>query len=165
MYVICTNKTTTRFARFEAAWSVHCILDKNPTKTSKYLLIIVLACFAHTHTHPFNGPFIIFLAGASYVVAEHTQPFNGRWSRTTRVGRYQKKHPPTHTHPGHRTPHQPPHPPRSTAPPAPSPRTRQLLLLKSGFEIPCLMSIIKGTIQVSRYQKGKTNLDFTEARD
>ena len=33
----------------------------------------------------------------------HTQPFNGRWSGTTRVGRYQKKHSPTHTHPDHRT--------------------------------------------------------------
>ena len=32
------------------------------------------------------------------------QPFNGRLSRTTRVGRYQKKHSPTHTHPGQRTP-------------------------------------------------------------
>ena len=27
----------------------------------------------------------------------HTQPFNGLWSGTTRVGRYQKKHSPTHT--------------------------------------------------------------------
>ena len=26
----------------------------------------------------------------------HTQPFNGLWSGTTRVGRYQKKHSPTH---------------------------------------------------------------------
>ena len=33
----------------------------------------------------------------------YTQPFNGRWSGTTWVGRYQKKHSPTHTHPGHRT--------------------------------------------------------------
>ena len=33
----------------------------------------------------------------------HTQPFNGPWSRTTRVGQYQKKHSPTHTHPDHRT--------------------------------------------------------------
>jgi len=33
----------------------------------------------HTHTHT------------------HTQPFNGRWSGTTRVGRYQKKL--THSHP------------------------------------------------------------------
>ena len=33
----------------------------------------------------------------------HTQPFNGLWSRTTRVGRYQKKYPPTHTHPDQRT--------------------------------------------------------------
>ena len=39
----------------------------------------------HTHTHT------------------HTQPFNGLWSRTTRLGRYQKKHSPTHTHPDHRT--------------------------------------------------------------
>ena len=33
----------------------------------------------------------------------HTQPFNGRVSGTTRVGRYQKKHSPTDTHPNHRT--------------------------------------------------------------
>ena len=33
----------------------------------------------------------------------HTQPFNGLLSGTTRVGRYQKKHSPTHTHPDHRT--------------------------------------------------------------
>ena len=33
----------------------------------------------------------------------HTQPFNGIWSGTTQVGRYQKKHSPTHTHPDHRT--------------------------------------------------------------
>ena len=31
------------------------------------------------------------------------QPFNGRLSRTTRVGRYQKKHSPAHTHPVQRT--------------------------------------------------------------
>ena len=39
----------------------------------------------HTHTHT------------------HTQLFNGRWSGATRVGRYQKKHSPTHTHPDHQT--------------------------------------------------------------
>jgi len=33
----------------------------------------------------------------------HTQPFNGRWSGTTRVGRYQENHSPTHTHPGYQT--------------------------------------------------------------
>ena len=32
-----------------------------------------------------------------------TQPFNGLWSGTTGVGRYQKKHSPTHTHPDRRT--------------------------------------------------------------
>jgi len=35
---------------------------------------------------------------------QQQQPFNGRLSGTTRVGRYQKKHySPTHTHPGQRT--------------------------------------------------------------
>ena len=29
----------------------------------------------------------------------------------------------------------------------------------------CLTALFSGTTQVSRYQKGKTNLDFTEARD
>ena len=33
----------------------------------------------------------------------HIQPFNGLWSGITRVGWYQKKHSPTHTHPDHRT--------------------------------------------------------------
>jgi len=33
----------------------------------------------------------------------HTQPFNSCWSGITRVGQYQEKHLPTHTHPGHRT--------------------------------------------------------------
>ena len=33
----------------------------------------------------------------------HTQPFNGLWSGTTWVGRYQKKHLPTHIHNDHRT--------------------------------------------------------------
>ena len=33
----------------------------------------------------------------------HTQQFNGLWSETTWVGRYQKKHSPTHTHPDHQT--------------------------------------------------------------
>ena len=33
----------------------------------------------------------------------HTQPFNGLFSGTTQVGRYQKKHSPTHTHPDYQT--------------------------------------------------------------
>jgi len=33
----------------------------------------------------------------------HTHPFNGLLSGTTQVGRYQKKHSPTHTHPDHQT--------------------------------------------------------------
>ena len=45
------------------------------------------AQYTHTHTHT------------------HTQPFNGPLSvsGTTRVGRYQKKRSPAHTHPDHRT--------------------------------------------------------------
>ena len=35
-------------------------------------------------------------------VQQQQRPFNGLWSGTTRVGRYQKKHSPTHTHPDHR---------------------------------------------------------------
>ena len=34
---------------------------------------------------------------------QQQQPFNGHLSGTTRVGRYQKKHSPAHTHPGQRT--------------------------------------------------------------
>ena len=33
---------------------------------------------------------------------QQQRPFNGLWSGTTQVGRYQKKHSPTHTHPDHR---------------------------------------------------------------
>jgi len=40
---------------------------------------------------------------ASGVLEQQQQPFNGRLSETTRVGRYQKKHSPAHTHPGQRT--------------------------------------------------------------
>ena len=38
-----------------------------------------------------------------YITHTHTQPFNGLLSRTTLVGRYQKKHWATHTHPDDRT--------------------------------------------------------------
>ena len=37
------------------------------------------------------------------ITCTHTQPFNGPWSGTTLVGRYQKKHSPTYTHPDHQT--------------------------------------------------------------
>ena len=38
-----------------------------------------------------------------YLFNQQQQPFNGRLSGTTRVGRYQKKHTPAHTHSGERT--------------------------------------------------------------
>ena len=34
---------------------------------------------------------------------QQQRPFNGLWSGTTRVGRYQKEHSPTYTHPDHRS--------------------------------------------------------------
>ena len=46
-----------------------------------------MLCIANTHTHTHT----------------HTTVFNGFLSGTTRVGRYQKKPSPTHTHPDHRT--------------------------------------------------------------
>ena len=46
-----------------------------------------------------NPEFVGFLSAAH----THTQPFNGLWSGTTHVGRYQKKHSPNHTHPDRRT--------------------------------------------------------------
>ena len=46
---------------------------------------------------------IAVVGSAEYEKHTHTQPFNGRLSGTTRVGRYQKKHSPAHTHPGQRT--------------------------------------------------------------
>ena len=43
--------------------------------------------------------FVIF----TYLFTKHTQPFNVLLSGTTWVGRYHKKHSPTHTHPDDRT--------------------------------------------------------------
>jgi len=52
-------------------------MDTRPQQIQCY------TCIKHTHTH--------------------TQQFNGLLCGTTRVGRYQKKHSPTHTHPDDRT--------------------------------------------------------------
>jgi len=46
---------------------------------------VLITLHTHTHTHT------------------QTQPFNDLWSMTLRVGRYHKKHSPTHTHPDHWT--------------------------------------------------------------
>ena len=47
--------------------------------------------------------FLHFQGFAFSLLLQQQQPFNGRLSGTTRVGRYQKKHSPAHTHPGQRT--------------------------------------------------------------
>ena len=59
--------------------------------TSKWIILYV-ADIVHATSNTF----------LSYCAHTHTQPFNGPWSGTTRLGRYQKKHSPTHTHPDHR---------------------------------------------------------------
>ena len=64
-----------------------CALDQTEKGSKLSSLLILCACArarAHTHTHTHK-------------------PFNGLWSGTTQVGRYQKKHSPTHTHPDHQT--------------------------------------------------------------
>ena len=61
------------------------------------LLLIII-----THTHIRLTALFRDYPGEP-VPETHTQPFNGRWSGTPRVGRYQKKHSPTHTHQGHQT--------------------------------------------------------------
>ena len=50
-------------------------------------LICVFICF---HTQWSN--FCYWVDGKIQQTHTHTQPFNGLWSGTTRVGRYQKKH-------------------------------------------------------------------------
>jgi len=52
---------------------------------SSFSILTIAAVNKNTHTHT------------------HTQPFNGLLSGSTRVGQYQKKHSPTHTHPDHWT--------------------------------------------------------------
>ena len=58
---------------------------------SDYSIIIIAVCHALWRLH-----FAVFMSN-------QRQPFNGRLSGTARVGRYQKKHSPAHTHPGQRT--------------------------------------------------------------
>jgi len=50
-----------------------------------------------------NRFYVAHRHGLKSTIHTHTQPFNGPLSGTTRVGRHQKKHSPTHTHPDHQT--------------------------------------------------------------
>jgi len=54
-------------------------------------------------TDSLRGNYNSFFYCGPYLQHTHTQPFNCLWFRTTRVGRYQKKHSPIYTHPDHRT--------------------------------------------------------------
>ena len=57
------------------------------------------------HTTPHHSVFYrpdALPAAQPTVSKQQQRPFNGLWSGTTRVGRYQKKHSPTHTRPDHR---------------------------------------------------------------
>ena len=55
--------------------------------------------FLHYHTP--EGPLLPSGWLLDVVQQQQQRPFNGLWSGTTRVGRYQKKHSPTHTHQDH----------------------------------------------------------------
>ena len=65
--------------------SLICQWETHFQTISKHICKVMTHAHAHAHAHA------------------HTQPFNGLLSGTTRVGRYQKKYSPTHTHPDHRT--------------------------------------------------------------
>jgi len=57
----------------------------------KSLLLINICLFS-------TQPLILSILLTKVHTHTHTQPFNSLWSGTSRVGRYQKKHSPTHTH-------------------------------------------------------------------
>jgi len=68
------------------------------------LSVATLGSLACRHFSNAQGWHLVHLSNVhSPNTHTHTQPFNGPWSGTTRVGRYQKKHSPTHTHPDHQT--------------------------------------------------------------
>jgi len=67
-------------------------VDEQPT--------VVMMTFAPP---PVEAWGVVMNASSLCLLHTHTQPFNGLLSGTTRVGRYQKKHSPAHTHPDHRT--------------------------------------------------------------
>ena len=57
----------------------------------------------HDCRYTVHGEFVWLFSFMQLVTQQQQQrPFNGLWSGTTRVGRYQKKHSPTHTHPDQR---------------------------------------------------------------
>ena len=85
--------------------STSCTTTTSYTATSKVarpLCIRRLTSVYHSSSHWFHLS-DAGLPRLSWKTHTHTQPFNGLWSGTTRVGRYQKKHSPTHAHPDHRT--------------------------------------------------------------
>ena len=58
-----------------------------------------VCCWVISHCYDFFVVLCLILA-VHVLQQQQQQPFNGRLSGTTRVGRYQKKHSPAHTHPG-----------------------------------------------------------------
>ena len=82
------------------------------------------------------------------LLQQQQQPFNGHLSGTTRIGWYQKKHSPTHTHPDHRTSYYDPQHPRCSVyvldSPLVQPLSRSslvfLLVLDPLLHTPCISS-------------------------
>ena len=82
-------------------------LWRHSTRTQQGVLLVQQIVSKHCNELPptlllqtSRGHLTVFCLTFYYT---HTQPFNGLWSGTTRVGWYQKKHSPTHTHPDHQT--------------------------------------------------------------
>ena len=78
---------TTRYILYQLHMLNHNLQEEKEERLSVYTELLSLLTYTHAYTHTHT----------------HKQPFNGLWSGTTRVGRYQEKHSPTHTHPDHRT--------------------------------------------------------------
>jgi len=89
-------------------WSQTSELGGCERGTSRCMLaILLIICFIATETSylQIGQSFIclklnrnIHTTTTTTTTQQQRRPFNGLWSGTTRVGRYQKKHSPTHTH-------------------------------------------------------------------
>ena len=88
---------------FMALGQLDCMLDaySEPGDAPKLSLAVDLGPhLIHGHLGP---PMSIQQVAPRSVTHTFAQPFNGLWSGTAWLGRYEKKHSPTHTHPDHRT--------------------------------------------------------------
>ena len=82
--IVCSGLVMTWLTPF------NCLNTAPPTALMMYVQLVCLSIF-------------VCLSDAwTNQQQQQQRPFNGLWSGTTRVGRYQKEHSPTHTYPDHR---------------------------------------------------------------